>query len=294
MKLPQNPIFIVGYPRSGTTLLQRLLVTQPGFFSFPETHYFCSIEKCLQLNETGNILISCLDNAIKKIHEKMEFRFTKEEIDTLYRLAQRNNLDSKRLFEYIVSRFLLNKHPVVECITSFRWIEKTPTHANYLNRIIEFYPDAQIIHVVRHPVPAVFSRKFKFPFNKQTPVADLARKWDVLVGNVELFTECFPGHVYTLRYEDLVEDLEKELQPTADFLNMQFDFSSISKIRQKLENNLESLFLPSETWKLDDVGHDIANTNPEYKNIISREDAAPVEEIAADKMKRYSYEPYFY
>ena len=38
-----SPIFIVGYPRSGTTLLQSMLYTQKNIYSFPETHFFTKI-----------------------------------------------------------------------------------------------------------------------------------------------------------------------------------------------------------------------------------------------------------
>ena len=128
IQLPQDPVFIVGYPRSGTTLLLRLLVTQPGIFSFPETHYFCVIEKRIQFDEKGNILPACLDIVFEKIYEKMEFRFTGEEIKTFYQLAEEKKLSSKSLFECVVSRFLFQQQVGTDGSTSFRWIEKTPTH----------------------------------------------------------------------------------------------------------------------------------------------------------------------
>ncbi len=41
--LSQNPIFVVGYPRSGTTLLQALMATQGNLATFPETHFFSTV-----------------------------------------------------------------------------------------------------------------------------------------------------------------------------------------------------------------------------------------------------------
>jgi hypothetical protein len=291
MILPQDPIFIVGYPRSGTTLLQRLLVTQPGIFSFPETHYFCVVEKQLKYDEAGNILPSCMGKIFEKVHEKMGFQFTKEESDTLNRLAERNNLTSKRLFEYIVSRFILNLHPVSECITSFRWIEKTPNHALFLDRIIEFYPGARALHILRHPVPAVISRKLKFPFNRETPITELAQRWNRMLEQVERSIELYPGAIYTLRYEDLVDDMNKELAVVADFLRIPYDFSLIAGIKQK--QVADSLILPSEHWKQEDMNRDMTNTNEVYKDSISREDAGAIEKITMPYLKKYGYGPYF-
>lgn len=286
--LPQNPIFIVGYPRSGTTLLQRLLLTQPGFYSFLETHYFNVVEKSVQFDEKENIHPSCLGRVFEKIYEKMEFRFTPQEIETFHRLADEKKLSSKNLFEFIVTRFLL-KQPGIDSSASFRWIEKTPYHANFLNRIVKFYPDVQILHIIRHPVPAIFSRKRKFPYNRQTPVSILAKHWNNIHKNIERFKEKFPGYIYTLRYEDLVKEKKKELGAIGNFLNMNFDFSSISKVEQISK----TLILPSEVWKLEDRNKNFENTNETYRDIITKTDAALVETIVMKKMKKYGYSPYF-
>lgn len=291
MKLPQDPIFIVGYPRSGTTLLQRLLVTQPGIFSFPETHYFCVIEKQLQYDRGGNILPSCLDTIFEKIREKMELRFTLAEEGSIRRAVEETTLSSKALFEIITARLLLNLHPDIANITPFRWLEKTPNHALFLDRILEFYPQAQAIHIIRHPVPAVFSRKLKFPFNKEIAVTELAGRWNRMVDKVEDFNRLFPGTIHTLRYEDLVKDMNKEAAAVANFLHIPFDFTRTARLAYK--NISDALILPSEAWKLEDINREVTNTNDVYKESISREDAGSIEAIAAVNMKKYGYKPYF-
>lgn len=291
IKLPQDPIFIVGYPRSGTTLLQRLLVTQPGILSFPETHYFCVIEKQLKYDPAGNILPSCLDKVFEKILEKMELRFSPEQEGFIRRSVEEKTLSSKDLFEMIATRFLLDVNPAIEHMTSFRWLEKTPNHALFLDRVMAFYPAAQALHIIRHPVPAVFSRKFKFPFNKEIAVTELADRWTRMVDRVEDFNRLFPGSIHTLRYEDLVENMNKELAAVTDFLHIPFDFTLTTQIAQKHITN--SLILPSESWKLQDINREVTNTNDIYRENISGEDAAGIEEIAAGNMKKYGYKPYF-
>jgi hypothetical protein len=291
MILPQDPIFIVGYPRSGTTLLQRLLCAQPGIFSFPETHYFCVVEKQMKVDENENILPSCMDKVFEKVHEKMGFQFTREESIELSGLAQEKNLTSRKFFEYIVCRFLIDLHPIVERISSFRWIEKTPNHALFIDRIIEFYPKAKALHIIRHPAPAVFSRKLKFPFNRETPLSELADRWNRMLEKVEHFIELFPGYIHTLRYEDLVGDINKEMTSASDFLQIPFDTNLISSTEQ--DRISSAMILPSEPWKWEDVNREMANTNDVYKNRITREDAAVIEEITLKNMKRYGYMSYF-
>jgi len=291
MNLPQNPIFIVGYPRSGTTLLQRLLAAQPGLYTFPETHYFNVIEKTIrwEKEDRESIPRSSLATVFENIEKKMDFRFSDLEIKTLHRQAEKKQLSSKTLFEYIVTRHLLNLYPEITDMASFRWMEKTPNHAHFLERILEMYPRAQVLHILRHPVPAIYSRKLKFPFNRETPVTELARRWNRMLLDVERFQQRHPAQIFTLRYEDLVQELEKQLQSVADFLNVRFDFKTLIPFKQKQEQNAGLLILPSETWKMEDLRLEIADTNDKYHGLIPAADIAAIEEIVRDNMSRCGY-----
>jgi len=292
MKLPQDPIFIVGYPRSGTTLLQRLLATQPGIFSFPETHYFCVIEKQLKYDQTGNILPSCLDKVFEKILEKMELRFSPEQEGIIRHSVEEKTLTSKDFFEMIVTRLLLELNPTIEQMTSFRWLEKTPNHAHFLEHIMQLYPRAQALHILRHPVPAIFSRKLKFPFNQETPLTELARRWNRMLEDVQQFKTKFPAHILTLRYEDLLIQLENEYKNITAFLGIPFDLNTLPQLNEQKGNPIAGFILPSETWKLEDARRNMTNTNDAYKSKFSGQDVADIEAIVGENMKKYGYEPY--
>ena len=293
MKLPQDPIFIVGYPRSGTTLLQRLLASQPGLYTFPETHYFNVIEKVIQWEEGKETISPCsLPVVFEKIAEKMDLRFTVAEQEILQRQAANKKLSSKTLFETIVIRYLLNLYPEITDISSFRWIEKTPNHAHFLERIIAMYPRSQVIHILRHPVPAIYSRKIKFPFNRETPVIELARRWNRMLLDVERFKKRYPGYVFSLRYEDLISDMEKQLQLVAGFLNVRLDLKALDAMKQEERQNAAAFILPAETWKQEDLMLDMRTTNENYHDLIGAADTTAIEEITMEFMKSCGYEPF--
>ena len=293
MKLPQDPIFIVGYPRSGTTLLQRLLASQPGLYTFPETHYFNVIEKNINWGaDKETIPPGALPAVFEKIAEKTDIRFAPAEQEILQRQAANKKLSSKALFESIVIHCLLNLYPPIKDISSFRWIEKTPNHAHFLERIIAVYPRAQVLHILRHPVPAIYSRKLKFPFNRETPVIELARRWNRMLFDVERFKERYPGHIFTLRYEDLISDLENQLQLVAGFLNVRLDLKALDAMKQEEGKNAAAFILPAETWKQDDLRLDMHTTNENYHDLIGSADIAAIEEITMENMKQYGYEPF--
>lgn len=293
MKLPQDPIFIVGYPRSGTTLLQRLLAAQPGFYTFPETHFFCVIEKKIQWAEDKETIPpSALAAIFANMEKKMELRLTGAEQMDLRQQAANKQLTSKALFEYIVGRYLRNLYAEINDTDHFRWIEKTPNHAHFLERITDMYPRAQILHILRHPVPAIYSRKLKFPFNRETPLSELAQRWNRMVGDVECFKANHPDRIMSLRYEDLVRNMAERLQAVADFLQAAFDFKVLDGLKPETMPNAEAFILPSEIWKQADLRLDMRTTNGNYRDLIPAGDVAAIEGIVMENMKRYGYGPF--
>jgi len=287
LPLPQDPVFIVGYPRSGTTLLQRFLVTQPGFYSFPETHYFSVVERSIRLAGDERIAPADLGALQQAITEKTEQRFTAHEINLLAREAKAEALTSKQLFEFIVSRFLLPQVGTGGAGAPWRWVEKTPTHANFLERIIQLYPQVQILHIVRHPVPAILSRRQKFPFNRETPLDRLARAWNRLLENAEQSRKKHPERMHTLRYEDMVGDPEKTLGAVGAFLGVPFDLAKIGGIRSAALP--APLVLSSEKWKLEDMQLERVNTNDSYREEAVKSDVELIESIVCEKMAHYGY-----
>jgi len=285
--LPQDPVFIVGYPRSGTTLLQRFLVAQPGFLSFPETHYFTVIERRLHLDGNGRISASEIGTLRQAVAEKMAARLAEAETRLLTRAAERNELTSKMAFEFLVSRSLAPQVAAAGVRTPWRWVEKTPTHANFLERIMHCYPDAQVIHMVRHPVPAIASRRSKFPFNRETPLEQLAHAWNRLDENVSRGRELFPASIISLRYEDLVADARKELAAVGAFLRAPWDMERLNLSRG--EAGLASLALPSEAWKLEDSARDVVNTNESYRESLPAADVERIESIVGERMRQHGY-----
>jgi hypothetical protein len=288
--VPQNPIFIVGSPRSGTTLLQSLITTQPGIYSFPETHYFSVIEK----QATPDPAIETIDgdrlgNALETIEKKLELTLSKEEVEYLKALVQQRRLTSKALFESIVIHHLTRQKVTLDPPDSFRWVEKTPTHCNFLHRIFALYPAARVLHIVRHPVPAIFSRKELFPTNKHTPLEELAHGWRRMQANVRRHQQEKPQLIKSLRYEDLVERLQDTMEKIGTFLEIDLD----PRLLRNHHRQATALTLGSEPWKQNAAAHAIANTNHRYKGIVKAPEAERIETIATEQMAFFGYKTFF-
>lgn len=288
--LPENPLFITGYPRSGTTLLQLFLTCQPGIYSFPETHYFCVVDKKLRFDPAGRIIAGTLPAALDKADEKTGLPLTVDERAMLERRAQHPGMTSKELFELIAVRLLAAHHPELNTRAPFHWLEKTPNHAHQLFRIREFYPAARFLHIMRHPVPAVLSRRENFPFNRDVPPAELARRWVRLQEDVENFRGYHPGAIMQLRYEDLTADVRGEMSRVLRFLEIPGPFlppesSQFAEVSRRVT-------LPEETWKLNDQRRSIGgNTNSRYAG-TEPDVIRQIEAVAGPLMARYGYPPY--
>ncbi len=278
ISLAQNPIFIVGFPRSGTTLLQAMLATQENICSFPETHFFSMVAKPLKTDAEGYIDNASLPPALQKIHEQMELEFSPVVVDQLARAAGARRLNIKALFELIVWQYLKNEPEAAR----LRWVEKTPDHVRFLDRILPLYPDARFVHILRNPIYAIYSNK-RTPLSQKRSLAWLAEYWTICIAADETVRAKYPKSIYALRYEDLAQEPAKMLAEVCHFLGIRFDETRLQNYRQ----GSQKLMLARESWKAEVGAKEISNTNARYA--VSRSDAWEVQNIAGAQMRRYGY-----
>lgn len=241
--LRQDPVFVVGFPRSGTTLVQALLATQHGLVTFPETHFFSIVRSTLIVND-DRIDAQCLDRAIRCIRQRVEFSIQAEA--SVRQTASTIGLSPKMLFETLVLDILVDRVPRPE-LARTRWMEKTPDHIHHLEVIRRFYPSARIVCVLRDPEKAILSRKRYFHFNRESewPVERHVRDWLRGIQALELLQHQEPGIATVVRLEELVQDTEKTLHKICAFLGLDFDPTAMNEYRQ----TAKQLVYPWETWK---------------------------------------------
>ncbi len=119
-----RPIFVIGAPRSGTTWVQRLLLTCPGLCGGQETHFFSAFasvlwayDRSLQLGRNVGL---------------PAFWDQKDLVE-----------ETRELWRKTVQPLILN------CPQAKVLIEKTPDHAIVLPEIFRCLPDSRVIHVIR-------------------------------------------------------------------------------------------------------------------------------------------------
>ncbi|MBF0143657.1 MAG: sulfotransferase [Magnetococcales bacterium] len=145
------PIFIVGSPRSGTTLLQRILSAADEVVAMPETHFFEIAFPPLYSFQSWPIRrkIVCSTLAagdIARISQALGSRG----VDTSALTGTETR--PEELFEHVVAAYRRRSE-------GSRFLEKTPNHVYYLDEIRRLFPESVILGIVRNPHDVISSMK---------------------------------------------------------------------------------------------------------------------------------------
>jgi tetratricopeptide (TPR) repeat protein len=185
------PIFLLGFPRSGTTLLDTMLMGHPDVEVMEERPPIADVSKSLgTMSEIAGLGAEDLRNARQ--------RYFREASD------------------YV---------PVRE---RTRLIDKSPLHLNNVQFIHRLFPEAHYILALRHPADSVLSC-FVSSFRLNPSMSNFLRLdtaaefYDLAFTNWEAARAIFPLKVHTIRYEDLVEKTEEELRKVTDAVGLSWD-----------------------------------------------------------------------
>ncbi len=193
------PIFIVGSPRSGTTLLRNLLNRHPRIAICRETqfnHYIYSRRKAFGdlRNETNRRRL------VKEYLATSRMRRSGIETAGLEERLLRDGTSYASLFAALLVHF-------AESEGKQRCGEKTPQHALLTETLCEWYPGASIIHLVRDPREVVASLQ-RVPWASNSVVVN-TRTW--IQCNLAARKSSHRPEYLMVRYQDLVSRPEEEL-----------------------------------------------------------------------------------
>jgi hypothetical protein len=212
------PIFIVGVPRSGTTLLRVLLDSHSQILALPETPWLLG-------TYGGDASLRGLLNGLE------EGRY-----GLVRNVAGMAREDVRRAGQgFLASLF----QPVLAQRGKSMVAFKTPADIRHLDFVTAFLPGARYIHITRDGRDVAMSqlaKKGKFFHDlreyRRLSYANVFRRWVEWEQKVRA-TLCRGGlKVIHLRYEDLIADPERELRRITDFLGVPFERSMLDYASQ--------------------------------------------------------------
>lgn len=247
-----DPIFVVGMPRSGSTLVEQILASHP------------LIEGAGELDELHKLATSLGGEVGRDWPEAVVGLGATE----LQALGERYLARTRR--------FRRTGRPF--------FTDKMPANWRYLSLIRLILPNAKIIDVRRDPLACCFSafttyfaRDTRFP----TSLEDLGRYYRSYVDLTDSFAAGSPGRVHRVQYERLVEDLEGEVRRLLTYLGLPFDEAclrfhenprvvytpSAQQVREPVNRSGLQRWSRYEPW-LAPLKHGLGGVEPGPSNII--------------------------
>ncbi len=189
----EEPIFILGLPRTGTTLLEQILGAHSEVFA---------------AGELRNFFAAWIAQARPRI----------ERLTPLSAMAFGTQLDFARLGnDYVDSTRPRTGHLA-------RFIDKMPNNFLYLGAIARALPKAKILHMTREPMDTCYAN-YKQLFGRSA--CPYSYTQEEMAGYYLLYRElmahweaCFPGRICTVSYEQLVTDTATETRRVLEFLEL--------------------------------------------------------------------------
>jgi tetratricopeptide (TPR) repeat protein len=192
-----DPIFIVGLPRSGSTLLEQILASHS------------QVEGTMELSEIATYTVD-LEGANRDATERRYPRV----------LAELAHEDFVRYGE----RYLSDTR-VYRTDKAF-FIDKMPNNFRHIGFIHLILPNAKIIDARREPMACCFSNfKQLFASGQEFTYSldDIARYYRMYVELMDHWDAVLPGRVLRIQHEDVVEDLEGSVRRILDYCGLEFE-----------------------------------------------------------------------
>jgi hypothetical protein len=245
---------MIGFPRSGTTLLDTILRSHPMIDVIEEKS---SVKK----------LVNSLSNLSNKSFEKIKVINEEniKEIRTTY---------FEDLFSYINQE---DKQKI--------YIDKLPLNIVYIGEILRIFPHAKFIISLRHPCDCVlscFMQNFKLnnSMSNFLNLKDTAVTYDLIMSLLKIK---FNFNFFEIKYEKLISNFNDEIKNLLDFLELPWDNSVLEY--QKTADKRDRIFTPSYDQVIKPLYSKSAGRWIKYKNKLSN-----VYPILEPWIKEFNYE----
>lgn len=261
MSVSSKPgFFIVGCPRSGTTLLQSLLAAHSQVTSFPESHFFWHLTANRGLWRRKLNLAS--PQVEKRLREYL-CELQREDLDYLIPCKSLSRRQYVKAFVKILDQLTKEQRKSV-------WIEKTPRHLYCIDDIQHFLPTSKFIHILRKGsdvVASLYEVTQKYPelWKGKRDVDTCIERWKK---DIEIsFGYSHEQNHILVRYEDLLADTPAAVLQICGFLNIRFEETML----ESYKDAAQKVSLANEAWKRS-VDRKIQEGNSEkFRSIFNQE-----------------------
>ena len=224
-------IFVVGNSRSGTTMMGRILNNHLDIFTFKELHFFGQLwsekDKEQKINKIESIKLFSKLLCIQKFGIFQQDN--PSQFDEVSKSVLEQDIYTRiKIFNLFLKYSVGQNNSSISC-------NQTPRDVFYINEILENFPDAKIINMMRDPRDILLSQKNKWkrrylgassiPFREAVrsyfnyhPIT-ISKIWNT---SVSAALSKNSNNIISIQFENLVENSEKEIKKLCLFLGIHF------------------------------------------------------------------------
>ncbi|MGI9233144.1 MAG: tetratricopeptide repeat-containing sulfotransferase family protein [Woeseiaceae bacterium] len=199
------PIFVVGQPRTGTTLIERVITSHSQVHSAGELRQF--------------------GNSVRRLtHYRGAVRFSEE------LMRRGSELDGRPLGDAYLDAVQKMRGQAL------RFVDKLPPNYLYVPLILMALPNAKIVHVRRDPMDAcfasfkqLFADAYKHSYDQREMARHHARYYHLM----QHYREQFSGRYLEIAYEDAAHDLEPHARALVNYLELDWEDDCLNFHAQK-------------------------------------------------------------
>lgn len=273
---PERPIFILGCPRSGTTLLRVMLNAHPRIAIPPETRFL--IPAYLRRRRFGGLRTRAQRERLARfVLDRPLSRFSRLEVPADEVRARMDKAAS--LGAALAAPFAA----YAERLGKARWGDKRPFYYSFVDELDRLYPDAQFVHVVRDGRACAASLK-RPPFDYGSERAMVT--WLNAVYSCRRAGERLgPERYHEVRYEDLVADPETSLRAMCGFLGEEFDPAMLAP------EEVVDLVVPAGFEQHGQIKAGVnAASVAKWRTELGAGEIATMESVGGDWLRTFGYE----
>ena len=277
-KRNEAPVFVLGCPRSGTTLLYHMLLSAGGFAVYrAESNVF-------------NLLVP-------RFHGMRSPTDRQNLLDVWLRskLFRVSGLDAADIATKVTAechgggdflRILMQE--VARNQGVGRWADCTPEHLLYMQEIKQEIPNALFIHIIRDGRDVALSYlkqgwSYPLPWDRHEQLGVAGLYWQWLVGKGRDFGKRLGADYQEVRFEELITNPRETLLRLGSFIDHDLDYDRI------LSAGIGSIRDPNSSFARDADG--TFNPVARWKTQMSGEQVVRLEELVGDSLLELGYGP---
>lgn len=272
----RSPVFIVGMPRSGTTLLGSMLDAHSRVAITPETHFYT---RCRSADAPEDDTVEAVWARLQQQPGVQDMQLTDEETARVWeRVRCADDPDPPDLLAALGTTYAQRSGAAV-------WGDQTPDHLGHVSTILKEFPEAAVLCIVRDPRDVCLSLQ-SVPWNRDS-LPESAWTWRRYARMSERYRASYPKRFEEVRYEDLLSRPEMVLRSVVDRLGIAFEEDMLAfhrRGRGPADTN-------REPWKAKTRQPLDPSNTEKWRDQMTDAERTVVDLITGDMREKKSYPP---